>query len=190
MSNLHSTDISKFYLSLDEAREDGLTPVKCTSLLCFYKLKGKTSVINKANLEPITYLEYIYFSPLEERYYYKCFSGYSVEDFFFFKPLLDFGQNELITQLRERILNGHGVWLLFKKEQITSMNDMLIRVWNANRSDKGKLKYQDWLRLAELSLKQEDYIDIGKNLTGYKTICNQFALQIQEFWKTVTSNSK
>jgi hypothetical protein len=233
MTKLHTTDLSKYYDSLEDAKED-YAVVKCTSLLGFYKLKSKpdketlTKVkeyskelqskwdssqlseggaisiakkqlgvsqeklddICKDNLEPICYLPYLYYSPVELRYYLKVFPNYSVEDFFFFKPLLDFGQNELIKILRERILEGFGVWLLFNKQQIKEVGDMLVRVWNANRSDKGKLQYHDFLRLAELMLKQQDYVENMKNATGYKTVCNQFSVQVQEFWKTAKSNTK
>ena len=190
MSNLHESEVSKWYESLDEARADGLFPVKCTSLMQFYKLRGRASVICKENFEPITYLPYVYFSPEENRYYWKVFPYYGFDDFYFFRPLLDFGQNELIKTLRDRVLNGHGVWLLFNAHQIGETSKTLERIWNSQRSDKGKLGYKDYLVIAELCIKLEDYKEVGKNLTGYKTVCNQFETQIKEFWKEVKPNTK
>jgi hypothetical protein len=190
VKNLHVTETDKYYASLDEPREDGFIPVKCTSLVQFFRLEGKKSIISKENLVPITYIQYVYFSPAEERYYLRVFSNYSCGHLVLYKPLNLAEENISIEQLREKVVNGYGVWLLFNAQQIKDMNEMLIRVFNANRSDKGKLGYKDWITLVETTLKYNDYLEYGKNLTGFATVCNQFKLQLADFWKNAVSNSK
>ena len=187
---IHESEISKWYETLDEARQDGFAPVKCTSLLQFYKLKGRVSTIAKENYEPIVYVQYVYFSPNENRYYIKTFGNYLFDDFYFFRPLLDLGQNALIERLRERILHGHGIWILFNKQQIGDTSQMLTRIWNANRSDKGKLQYKDYLALAELSLKLQDFQENQKDVTGFKTACKIMKDKISDMWKTFQPNTK
>jgi hypothetical protein len=183
---LHETEISKYYESLDEARQDGFAPVKATTVLCFYKLDGRKTTINKESLVPITYLQYLVFSPLENRYYLKSFRNYDVGTLFFYEDK-DHVENVAIEQLRRYIYDGN-VYLIFNKQQVADMSSMLCRVWKAVRSDEGKLGYKDWLTLVETSLKLEDYQYYGKNLTGFKTVCKMMQDSINDLWKNAKSN--
>lgn len=183
MSKLVITDLSKFYLSLNDIKEDGFSPVKVNSLVQYYKLEGKKTIINKANLVPIEFIQYVYFSPAEVRFYLKAFPNYSCNDLFFYKKLTKFDENIRIEQLRERVNSGHGVWLLFDKAKIADMSAMLKRVWTANRSDEGKLNYKDWIFLAELHLRRNDYAEYYKEGTGFRTTLKQMDDTIMKLWK-------
>jgi hypothetical protein len=190
MSTLHTNDITKWYDSLDDIKADGYSPVKVNSLVQFYKLDGRKSVINKQNLVPITYIEYVYFSPAENIFYLKSFPNYSVESLFLYKKLTKNDDNAALDQLRERFNSGFGMYLLFRKEQITDISTMLQRIWKANRSEEGKLSYKDYITLAELYLKLEDFKEYGKELTGFKTTCKIMEDKITDIWKNAKSNTK
>jgi hypothetical protein len=163
--------------------------VKCTSVLGFYKLKGRTTTIIKENIEPILYLQYVYLSPLEKIYYLKSFPNYSLDVLFFSEKEIIFGEEDAVDILKLRIADNN-TWLLFRKEQVSDMSAMLVRLWKANRVDEGKLGYKDWLNLAELSLKRENYVEYSKNTQGYKTGIKMFDEKIADIWKNCKANAR
>ena len=71
MSLLKESDISKWYEDLDSAKADGYTVIPVRSLVQFYTLAGRKSLISKENMTPILYVLYVVFSPQEKRYYLK-----------------------------------------------------------------------------------------------------------------------
>jgi hypothetical protein len=188
---IHTDDNdNKYYLSLDEAKEDGLFPVKATSLICFFRLRGRTSVVTRANLEPIPDLRYVVYAKAEEKYYLKEYRGYDLETLFFYRPTLTFsGEDVAVEHLRQYIKDG-TVSLLMTKEQVADTSAMLERIWNARFTDKGKMPYRSYLDVAETLISFHDYLDYGKGLTGTKTVQKQFNDKIEKIWSDAYKSKK
>ncbi len=166
------------------------TPIKCWSLLQFYTLKGRTTTLTKENIIPIRYLQYVVHSPSENRYYIRLFRAYDIDTLFFYRKSMTFsGENEAVSNLR-RYTEDCNVTLLFTVQQITETTSLLERLWKANLEGIGKLDYKIWLQILEVSLRYEDYKDIDKGVTGYKTVCKQFEDKIAELWKTAYNLKK
>lgn len=173
----------KYFESLDEAKEEGYTPIKCTSVLEFYTLRGKTSKLLKANLEPIKDLYYALYDPNVKKYYIKYFNLYPVEVLYFYRRTLDFsGDDPTVANLR-RYTDDGNVWLLLTAEQIKATTALLERLYKAQFGREGKLDYRIYVQLLRESLDYEDYMDFGKSLVGYKTVCSQYEKRIAELWK-------
>jgi len=182
-----------YYLSLDEAKEKGFTPIKVRSLLEFYTLRGRTTNLIRANYEPIPDLKYCVLAykndeQKEDRYYVRTFAGYPIGDLYFYERSLTFsGEDESVESLRQHV-QSERVWLLLNKGQITHISKMLERLWNANLKDEGKVSYRCYIRIAELSLKMEDFTINQKNITGYKTAIRLMEEKINNLWKAVYNN--
>jgi hypothetical protein len=175
-----------YYLSTDEMKEDGLTPIKVTSLLQFFTLAGKKSVLSKDNLIPIPNLTYVVLAkyPGGDRYFLREFHNYSIDELYFYRQTETFsGQSTAIENLRKYV-SDRRVTLLYTSEQVADTQDMLRRLYKAEFKTEGQLDYKLYLTILEQNLLYEDYRDTGKSLTGFKTVCNQFQLRIAELWKS------
>jgi hypothetical protein len=180
----------KWFASLDDTKVEGYFPVKVSSPLQFFTLKGRTSTVTRSNIEVIRYLHYALFSPQENRYYFKMFRAYDLDTFYFYRRTETFsGESEEVANLRRYIEDGN-IWLLMSKAQVTDTTALLERLWKANLTGDGKLPYQIYLQVLETSLQFEDYKEVGKNLTGFKTVCNQFQLKLNELWKSAYDNKR
>jgi hypothetical protein len=176
---------NSYYLSLDEIKDEGFTPIKVTSLLQFFTLRGKATNMVKENIIPIPELKYCVLAkhPEGDRYYTRDFRGYSLNQLYWYRRDETFsGEDTAIENLR-RYTDDKRVILMLKPETVADISEMLKRLWRAEFKEDGQLPYKVFIPLLEANLKLEDYRDIGKNLTGYKTILNQMQLQIQELWK-------
>jgi len=63
---LQSDDISRWAISLEDFKPE-YTAIKCWSLLQFFQLTGRRTVLNKENLAPIIDLHYCVYSEAEQR---------------------------------------------------------------------------------------------------------------------------
>lgn len=167
----------QWFDSLDDAKEDGYFPVKVTNLLQFFTFKGKTIKILKENIEPLRYLQYCVYASAENRYYFKLFRAYLLEDLFFYV-----NDNEAMQHLRRFVEDG-TVTLLMSKQQVMDTTSILTRLWSANLTGEGKLSYPLYLQIMENTLLLEDYKSYAREHTGYKTICNQKELEIADLWR-------
>jgi hypothetical protein len=183
VSKLITTDISKYYESLDDAKEDG-SIIKCNSVLQFYKLSGKKTVIARENMEPILYLLYLLDSRIENRFYLKCFRNYSLESLFYSNINSKFTHDEAIEQLKRRIMDGN-IYILMNAKQVEDIKAMLIRVSKANLSSDGLIRYVDYIRLCEVSLKRERHAEYNKSKDNYKTQLSLYDQQITQTWQNV-----
>ena len=184
MSNIHTDkNDNKWYETLDEAKEDGYFPVKCSFVLEFYTLKGKTSKLLKENLEPIKYLYYTVFDPNVNLFYVRFFRAYPLEVLFFYRKSMTFsGDDEAVQSLRDYIKDGN-VTLLFSRGQVDNTSETLKRLYRANLNGEGQLSYRLYIKILQETLQYEDYKSYGKNHIGSKTVMNQFEMKIAELWK-------
>jgi hypothetical protein len=189
MSKLLQNDTFSWYLSLDDAREDGYAPVKCPSPLCFFRLQGKKTAMLAENLEVIPAMTYLYLA--EDKYYLKEYRGWDLDTMYFYKRTLTFsGEDEAVEILRQRIKLGE-VWLLFTKEMAADFSAMLNRVYNAYWKSDSKLQYRIWLELLDESLRlQEFQRNNSKTMTGFKTVCKLREDKISELWKIAKERQK
>lgn len=167
----------QWFDSLDDAKEDGYYPVKATSLLQFFILKGKTIKILKENLESIRYLYYVVYAGSDKRYYFRLFRHCLLEDLFFYVH-----DNKEMQHLRKFVEDG-TVTLLMTKQQVMDTTALLTRLWSANLTGEGKLPYKIYLQIMEKTLLLEDYKGHGRELTGFKTVCNKMELEIADLWR-------
>ena len=72
--------------------------------------------------------------------------------------------------------------MLFKPEQVAETTEMLKRLYKSYFKSEGQVPYKIWVRLLEQSISYEDYMDVGKHLTGFRTVCHQYDLRIAELW--------
>jgi hypothetical protein len=174
-----------WYNEIDDARADGYAPVKVYSLLAFFMLKDKKTVINKENLVPIPALQYAYLGKQPEEptcvWYVKDYRAYELDVLYFYRDTLThLGHDEALNTFRRRADN---MYLLLTKEQVVDMTAMLKRVYKAHFKAEGQLGYKLWLELAELSIGYEDYREIGKGLIGFKTACKIYEEKIEALWE-------
>lgn len=173
-----------YYETLDEAKADGLFPIKVTSLLQFFTLSGKKSIISRENMTPIPDLRYCVFTSAANRYYIREYRGYSISELYFVSL-----QNEAKHNLRRYVEDG-TVTLLMDKDQVADTTDMLKRLWTAKFKTEGKLSYPIYLEIVKAILDLEDYKDYGKSLVGFKTVINQFDLQIKDLWQKASESKR
>jgi len=187
--NLQSSDISKWFDSLEDTKPE-YAPVKVWNTLQFFRMKGRTSVLMADNLEPIPGLQYVVFSPKENRYYLKESREWDLNRLYFYRRSLDFsGDDTSVEQLQRYVYDGN-VWLLFTPAMVEDMKAMLARVYNGHYKNEGTLDYRTYIALLENSLKLEDYKEYGSNLTGFKTVCNQFDETIKALWSVAHNKEK
>ena len=178
--NLKTDDSGFDYFESLEDCSPEFTPVKAVSLLQFFRLMGKKTVLIKDNLEPIPNLSYLVLS-FDGLYYKRDYRGYSVDELFFYFQR-DGEVQEAIEALRSYIIDGK-VWLLYTPEMIEEMKITLARVYNSYFKAEGTLPYKVFVNILEQSLKFEEFQDKLKGVTGYKTVCNSFTTNISSMWE-------
>jgi len=180
----------QYYQSLDEARDDGFTVMPVWSTMQFFTLEGRRTQITTANLTPLKDVSYVILGDAN-RYYKREYKCYSLNELYFYRKSLTFsGEDVAIENLRRYIVDGR-VWLLFTAEQTTAMKEMLERVKKGNLSENittSELKYRTFIKIMEANIDLEDYKTYSASLTGYKTVCNQFDMKIQNLWKSTFKN--
>ena len=184
--NLLTDDISSWAKSLDDFKPE-YTPVKVWNTIQFYSLAGKKTTIALDNFEPISELHYALFSPQEGKYYYKEFPKFTMGEMLFYKCIDEY--DTVLDNIRRYVFDGN-VWLLLTQEQVEATTAKLKSLYRANLSDDGQLDYKTYLKIVELSLRYENYKDIGKNLTGYRSVCKDFDDKLAELWKSAHSLKK
>jgi hypothetical protein len=180
--NIQNSDTSSWALDLSGFQPE-YTAVKCSSVLAFYQLRGKTTNLVANNLEPIPNLYYTVYVPHEDRYYYKEFRDYDLDTLYFYRRSLTFsGEDQAVFDLTRNVQEGN-VHILFTTEQIAEMSSFLIRLYKSHFNNEGKVPYKLYLQLMEESLRREDYADNHKDLTGYRTVLKIYDEKISAIWK-------
>ena len=179
---LITDDISSWVSNLKDLAPE-YTPIRITSVLSFYKLRGRTTSMIMSNLECIPDLHYALKQPREEKYYYRGFKGYDLETLYFYRPTLTFsGESMPVENLRQYVRDGN-IWILMTPQMVNDTSDMLARLWRSQFNDGGKLDYRIYIDLLKLNLDYADYKDYGKELTGYLTMCKKYEQAIIETWE-------
>ena len=182
---LISDDISQWCDSL-AGFEPEYKAVHCTTVLQFFALGGRKTIISKNNLIPIPDIHYTIHSKSENRFYFKTYRGFSVDEIYYLRPSLTFSPpDDEVSALRGFVGDGN-VWLLFTPEGVTQMSVMLERLYKANLSGDGKLPYKSWIKIMELSLKMEDYKEFYLNGTGFKTQMKVWTDELADIWRQVS----
>ena len=185
--NLQSNDISSWCDSLT-GFEPEYKAVHCTTVLQFFALGGRKTIISKDNLIPIPDIHYTIRSESENRFYFKTYRGFSVDEIYYLRPSLTFSPpDEEVSTLRGFVADGN-VYLLFTPEGVTQMSVMLERIYKANLSGTGKVPYKSWLEILRISLLMEDYKEFYSNGTGFKTQMKVWADELADIWKTISLN--
>ena len=175
----------RYYESLEEIKEDGYTPVQALDVLYFFTLRGRTTMLAKANLIPLE-CRYVVLGT-DNRYYLREYKGYDIDSMFFFKKTLNFGDEDGVERL-QRYIYDDKVWILYSPEMIADMKTMLARLCKANVNGTAELKYKLFIQILEASLKLEDYKDYGRSHCGFKTCCKIQEDYISELWKKTIKN--
>jgi hypothetical protein len=174
---IHSNDDISWYDSLEDVKPEYF-PIKAMSIFSFFRLKGRTSIISMENIEPLIPINYLLFSPKEDRYYLKAYRGYGLKEI---QDRLYDGTDHFINSLDSWIRNG-DIYLLFDKQGVADMISMLERIWNAHFTNKGKLPYTSFIEIIEATIKYEEYKADGREWIGYKTVLNTMENNIKELW--------
>ena len=181
---------NKYYLSLDDAKADGFTPIKATSMLSFFKISDKCRVVSKENIIPFPDLQYLIYCKAEGRYYLKRYRNYDIDDTFFYYQRKGNVKEEL-ESLFMYIADGN-LYLLFTAQDLLDIKDMMVRCYK--QMFKNEPPTERWssifYEIMREILRYDEYKDIGKELTGYKTVCNQFETRIAELWMSVNLKTK
>ena len=180
----------KYFLTLDEAKQEGYTPIKCFSVLQFFTLKGRITKLLKENLEPIRYLYYTLYDPNVKKYYIRLSAPHSVDCLYFFRKDFTFAVEDdvAVDNLRNWVNDGN-ISLLFTKAQIEDTTALLTRLWKSEYKSEGKVDYRLYIELLEASLNAEDYNNVGKHLTGFRTVQNQYNEKIKDIWKRIVAKN-
>ena len=188
--NLQSNDYSSWFTNLKEDIKPEYSAKKITSVLSFYKLSGRRSKLEIENLVPIENVAYSVRSEAEDRYYLHTFRNYPIENLFWYRPTLTFRADcPEVESLRRYVTDGK-VHILYTPEQVAEMVEMLERVYSSKWSGKGQMDYGIYIDLLDQSLKLQDYKQYGSSLRGFKTVCNQFEMRIEELWKMALEKNK
>jgi len=178
---IHSEEDITWFDSIEDVKPE-YTPIKAWSVLQFFTLRGKSSKLIKDNLDPIEGLYYLLFSPQENRYYKKPYRGYDIDTLYFYRQTLNFSGEDLAVENLRRYVADGNIWLLFNADQIKDTQSLLARVWSANLTTEGKLDYRIYIQLLKENIDYEDYQSYSKSHIGYRTVCNQFQIRIDELW--------
>lgn len=173
-----------YYESLDEAREDGYSPVKVGSVVEFFTLAGRKTTLLKENFIPIPDLKYMVLNG-QDCYYVREFNQkWTLDMLFFYRKSLDFsGEDDAINNLRN-LVEQQAVWLLLTEDAVNNTSNLLTRLYKANLEGEGKLPYRIYVKIVIESLKYEDFrIYGGDKLVGYKTVCRIFETNILDLYK-------
>lgn len=182
--NLRSSDLSQWFDDLKDA-EPEYTSIKVWSLAQFFKVKGKRTILCKEGLEPIKDIQYVIFSPQEKRYYLKTYRNYSLTALYFYARDIDFGGESVEIENLRRYVQDGNVYLLYTKELMEETTEFLKRLWKSQFNSDGQVRYRDYIDLLTQSIDLEDYKDYSRELTGHKTVCNQFKMRINAIWKRI-----
>ena len=186
---LITDDISSWAKSLDDFKPE-YTPVKVWNTIQFYALQGKKTTIALDNFDPIPELKYALFSPQEDRYYFKSFPNLPMWLMLFYKTDKDWDSYDVLLNNIRRYVSDGNIYLLLTPEQVKDTQNKLGSLYRANLDGDGQLDYKIYIQIVELALKYENYKDIGKNLTGYRSVCNDFDEKLAELWKTAFELNK
>jgi len=174
-----------YYESLEEIKADGLTPIAVKSPIQFMTLVGKRTTLLKENLTPLE-CDYVILAKTAEyeRYYLRKTRGWTVDEIYFNRRTLTFsGDDETIEGLHRYIYDDR-TWLLYTPEMVEETKKMLARVLKGNINGEGKLKYTTFIDILERSIRLEDYKDIQKGITGFKTACHLQEEAIRDLFKS------
>jgi len=172
----------KYYPNLEEANTDGYIPVKATSILFFYQMDGRKSILARDNLVPLADVLFLILGS-DDRYYLRTFRNWSLNLFYFYYNDKISHIDEVVESLRSHILDGR-VWLLYTKEMIQSTKKMLERVYKAKFVGEGTIDYKSYIEILDLTLRLEEYKKLPTSLVGHKTVIRQFEDQINDLWRT------
>lgn len=167
---------NKYYETLDEAKQDGLMPIKVSTVLMFFTLNGRKTKLSAGNLSPIENLKYCVHAKADNRYYIKEYRDYSVEDMFLFK------NDDISMQTLRRYVDDRTAYLLLTPEQVAGTVEMLKRLYKDRFKTEGQLSYKYYLAILDIALKLEDYLDYGRALTGFKTAVKIMEENMDKLW--------
>jgi hypothetical protein len=176
---IRSNENSHWAESLEDFKPN-LTPVKVWNPLQCYQLIGRKTTLLLDNFQPIPELTYCYLSPAENRHYIKTFPDIPLWKMCYAEP--DPVWDTFLKDFRQRVADKN-VYMVLTPKMVKSISEMLVRVFKSQLTGEGKLDYRVYLELVDASLRYEDYKMNSKMLTGYKTVCNQFDLQLRDLWK-------
>lgn len=180
--NLTKDEISSWCESLEGFKPE-YSAVKATSVIQFFRLKGRTTSMIMSNLEFIPDLHYTIYDPNVQRYYLREYRGYDIDTLYLYKPTLTFsGEDESVSNLRRYVQDGN-LYLLFTPEQVKDTTAMLERIYKSHFTKPGKLDYRIFIELLKLSIDLEDYRDYGRELIGYLTMVNKYETSIRQLWE-------
>lgn len=179
---IQNDDNFSWFLTLDDVKPK-YTPIKCWSVLQFYQLIGKRTILSKENLIPIPNLKFVLLSHAENKYYLREYHGWSVDELFFYEQTIDFSKDDIAVESLRRYVDDRRIWLILTSDQVADISNMLTRLYKANLSGEGKLNYRLYLQIFEESLKLEDYQAQHKNDIGFKTNCKIKQDRLNELWR-------
>jgi hypothetical protein len=174
-----------YYLSLDEIKAEGLTPVPVNNLLQFFTLRGKTSKLAKENLIPLE-IEYVILAKEADitKYYLRKYKGWSIDEIYFMKRSLNFsGSDESIENLHRYVFDDK-VWLIFTPEMVEETKKMLDRVRKANVKT-GVLDYRTYITILEAEIRLEEYRVCYSSGMGFRTGCKLQEDNVRNMWLKV-----
>lgn len=171
----------QYFCSIDDTKPEYFA-VKVWSILQFYTLAGRKTVISQDNVIPILNLKYCVFSTHEKKYYIRDFHNWTLTQSYFYRRDIDFsGEDEAIESLK-RYISDINVFLLLTEMQCQDTTTLLKRLWKSQFVGEGQVPYKSWIELLSLNLDLEDYRDFGRDLMGYKTICHRYEMRIRAIW--------
>ena len=187
--NISQDDISKWGNSLDDFSPE-YYPIKCWSPIQCYTLSGRKTTIAIDNFIPIPNLYYSLYSPSEKKFLLKSFPDIPMWLMLFYKTDEDWDSYDVfLNDFRRRVADGN-IYLLLTPEQVKDTQSKLGSLYRANLSDDGQLDYKTYIKIVALTLQYENYKDIGKSLTGYRSVCKDFDDKLAELWKSAHSLKK
>lgn len=189
--NLQSNENSEWGESLKDFAPE-YAPVKCFSILQFFRMRGRTERIIRENIEPINELHYCLFSPAEKRYYLKLYRDWQLDQLRLYSKASLFSEDYAVENLKSYINDGN-IWLLLNETQVVDTRDVMRRIWTSSLPS-ADIDYRRFyplsIRIIEEKLRLEDYEDYGRSLPGFKTACNQMNESIQALWREASEMVK
>lgn len=179
-----------YYESLEEIKSNGYMPIHVRSVLEFFALAGRKTVLSKENLVPIPDLKYVVLNG-ENRYYVKeVHKDWTLDAIYFYGRNASLFTEDCAIENLRRYVDDHRVWLILTADQIVDVTNMLTRLYKANLSSEGKLNYRLYLEIVDAILRLEAYKEDHKNDTGFKTRCKIQEDHIKELWKSASKKNK
>ena len=120
--NLQQDENFTWFNLLDDTKPE-YVPVRAWSVLQFFTLEGRKTIMKRDNIIPIKNLQYVVLDSKGEKYYLRNFRERGLDEMYFYRKSLEFsGEDESIINLHG-FISTNRIFLLFTETNVAETTD-------------------------------------------------------------------